>query len=236
MGNKADVGNLASMYEIYQILEGFGLASNGFYRSADGTRECIFQLSFCSSGKYIRIANSSGSYRPIYLQYGTADPIQKTWTSEGRLGGSTSAANMITFTRIAVLGGTNCFGIRFYASNYNGFFFVGMMENEETISFTGGETLGVTFLDGGASAGNSKGNIVFEQRPILKDGQVCYTPIPIISSDYKYISTLSGVDNACMYSPSSSLIELDGFDVVFFNQADTIYDSFHAKWTGLRIL
>jgi hypothetical protein len=238
MATLVDVGNLESMYEIYRILEGLGLAANGFYRSSDGTRECIFQLALGSSGKWIRIANVSGSYRPIFIQYGIGDNIQKTWTYQGRLGGNTDSYNNVFFTRIAIIANANCFGIRFFASNYNGFFFVGTMENGDTVSFLGGQNMGVTFLD---RPSDGKGNIIFEQRPILKGGQVCYTPIPIVSSDYLYVSKLRGVDNACMYSPGSSLIELDGYNVVFFpdNQADTTSaysSSAHAKWTGFRIL
>lgn len=238
MATLVDVSNRASMYEIYTILEGLGLAANGFYRSSDGTRECIFQLALGSSGKWIRIANANGLYRPIYLQYGIGDHVNKTWTYQGRLGGSTDAYNIIDFTRIAVIANSDCFGIRFFASNYNGFFFVGTMENGETVSFLGGETMGVTFLD---RTSDGKGNIIFEQRPILKDGQVCCTPIPIVSSDYQYVSKLCGADNACFYSLGSPLSELDGYNVVFFpnNNADTTSaasSAAHAKWTGFRIL
>lgn len=241
MATLVDVSNLSSMYEIYQILEGLGLAADGFYQSSNGTRECIFKLAFGSSGKWIRIANVSGAYRPIFLQYGIGDNVQKTWTYQGRLGGNTDSYNNVYFDRIAVIGGNYCFGIWFSATrdnSYHGLLFVGTMENGDTVSFLGGETMGVTFLD---HTSDGKGNVIFEQRPILKGGQVCYTPIPIVSSDYKFVSTLKGADNACLYSLGSPLSELDGYNVVFFpnNNADTTSasgSSAHAKWTGFRIL
>lgn len=236
MGSKAYVGNPNSMYDIYEILERFGLASNGFYRG--DKRDCVFKPLFVSTELYIRIANVNGLYKPIYLQYGSANPSEQTWTFGGRLGGSTEATNMVNFDRIAVLGGTECFGIKFFSSNYNGFFFVGNMEDGSTVSFTGGEDLGVTIFNNVSigSQSSGKGNLLFEQRPIFKDGQVCYTPIPVLSADYKLVSTLKGADNACLYSPNSPLIELDGYDVVFFDKVDTTESNSHYKWTGLRMI